>query len=305
MTTKNTPNRLHPLGAMRSNTGAVRPLNEDRVAFVAPQPSDPTAARGNLMLVADGMGGHAAGEVASEIAVETVRRAFYEVSGEVPQVLAAAFQAANRAILSWAEGNPECKGMGTTCTAIAVRDDEAWLAHVGDSRAYLLRNATITQLSDDQTLVAQMVRDGQLTTEQAHNSPINNVILQALGSHAQVIPAIWSEPLRLVADDVLILCTDGLSGVVADETIAELAGRLPADEACEGLINAALAAGAPDNVSVGVFRMVPQIEQADGEPPAGGAKTTRRVNLAAAESAAKAAQTRKVRVGQPGTQADG
>ena len=206
---------------MRTDTGAVRPHNEDYVAYIAPQNADPAAARGSLMLVADGMGGHAAGEVASALAVETVRRVYYEHSGPVSQVLASAFLAANRAILSWAENNPECKGMGTTCTAVAVRNGDAWLAHVGDSRAYLLRDGVMTQLSDDQTLVAQMVREGQLTPEQAQNSPISNVILQALGANADIAHVVWSDPLRLAAGDILVLCTDGLSGIVPDATIAE------------------------------------------------------------------------------------
>ena len=103
---------------MRTDPGAVRPLNEDSVAFVAPLNGDPAAAQGSLMLVADGMGGHAAGEVASALASQTVRRVFYECVGSVPQVLGTAFKAAHRAIQDWAAQNPEYKGMGTTCTAI-------------------------------------------------------------------------------------------------------------------------------------------------------------------------------------------
>ncbi len=280
---------------MRTDTGAVRPHNEDYVAYIAPQNADPAAARGSLMLVADGMGGHAAGEVASALAVETVRRVYYEHSGPVSQVLASAFLAANRAILSWAENNPECKGMGTTCTAVAVRNGDAWLAHVGDSRAYLLRDGVMTQLSDDQTLVAQMVREGQLTPEQAQNSPISNVILQALGANADIAHVVWSDPLRLAAGDILVLCTDGLSGIVPDATIAEHVERLPPDEACEALIEAAIAAGAPDNVSVGVFRMVAETGRRGGEQPSSSTGTTRRVGLAREEPGSQGSgQTRKM-----------
>lgn len=279
-----TPPRLHPQGAMRTDNGAVRSHNEDRVSFVAPQPGDPAGARGSLMMVADGMGGHAAGEVASGIAVETIRRVYYELDGPVPHVLASAFLAANCAILDWATSNPECKGMGTTCTAVAIRDDSAWLAHVGDSRAYLLREGVMTQLSDDQTLVAQMMREGRLTPEQAHNNPVSNVILQALGSNAAVSPVVWSEPLKLAAGDVVVLCTDGLSGVVSDRTIAEHAGRLPPDEACDALIKAAHAAGAPDNVSVGVFKLVSATDRVAADEPVNSAGTTRRVRYVGDES---------------------
>jgi PPM family protein phosphatase len=242
--------------AMRTHVGLIRSVNEDFVCYVTPAEGDADAPRGRLALVADGMGGHAHGEVASALAGEVIRRVYYELEGAVPDVLAAAFTAAHRAILEWSEQHPECAGMGTTCTALALRDDKAWLAHIGDSRAYLLREPTLTQLSEDQTLVAQMVRDGLLTAEEAENSPVKNVILQALGAAVDIVPLIWSQPLTLVDGDVLILCTDGLCGMVADAVIADLAARLPPYEACDALIEAALAAGGHDNVSVGVFRVL-------------------------------------------------
>ena len=286
--TTNAGHALRPDGAMRTDPGAVRPLNEDSVSFVTPLNGDPAAAQGSLLLVADGMGGHAAGEVASALASQTVRRVYYECAGSVPQVLGAAFEAAHRAIHNWAEQNPECRGMGTTCTAIAVREGQAWLAHIGDSRAYLLRNGVLTQLSDDQTLVAQLMREGKLSAEQAHNSPVSNVILQALGANDAIAPTIWSDPLRLVPQDTIVLCTDGLTGVVPDDVIAERAGKLPPIEACEALIEAAIAAGAPDNVSVGVFRMVVATDHAGDRAPDNPTKSTRRLEQAGGESTREA-----------------
>ncbi len=161
------PPRLRFDAAMLTNVGAVRALNEDVVLYTKPPEGDAAADRGGLALVADGMGGHAAGEVASALAAEIVRRVFHEVEGPVPVVLASAFEAANQAILDWAASHPECAGMGTTCTALALRDGQAWLAHIGDSRAYLLRNGSLSQLSEDQTLVAGLVREGKLTQEEA------------------------------------------------------------------------------------------------------------------------------------------
>ena len=149
------------------------------------------------------------------------------------------------------------------------------LAH----RAYLLRAGVLTQLSDDQTLVAQMVREGKLTPEQAQSSPISNVILEALGAKEAISPIVWADPLALSDGDILVLCSDGLSGVVADATIAGHIARLPPDEACGALIEAAKAAGAPDNVSVGVFRVAAGVElqQRDqAEPPSG---TTRQLKV--------------------------
>jgi serine/threonine protein phosphatase PrpC len=154
--------------------------------------------------------------------------------------------------------------MGTTCTALALNDGQAWLAHIGDSRAYLVRDGTPTQLSEDQTLVANLVREGKLTKEEAAHSPISNVIVQALGMGPEIEPIIWDKPLALSADDVIVLCSDGLSGELSDDAIADAAGRLPPREACEALIGAALAAGGRDNISVGVLRAALDAEQAPG-----------------------------------------
>jgi serine/threonine protein phosphatase PrpC len=265
--------RLHFDAAMLTNVGTVRTLNEDVIVYATAPESAGTADRGALALVADGMGGHAAGEVASALAAEIVRRAFYEVEGPVPVVLESAFSAANRAILDWAAAHPECAGMGTTCTALALRDNAAWLAHIGDSRAYLLRDGSLRQLSEDQTLVAGLVREGKLTKEEADHSPVSNVIVQALGMGPDIAPVIWKEPLALVTDDVLILCSDGLSGMVADAVIADLAARTPASEACQALVEAALAAGGQDNVSVGILRAT------DKEPASASGPTTRQMRV--------------------------
>ena len=159
------------VGAMRTDVGRVRSSNEDSVAFVAPAADAPEAKSGYLAIVADGMGGHAAGEVASALATEVVRRVFYSLDVEPPRALKAAFDAANRAIFEQSEREPECKGMGTTCTAVVIRDGRLWLAHVGDSRAYIVRRGEVTQLSDDQTLHAQLVRDGVMTQRGGGSQP--------------------------------------------------------------------------------------------------------------------------------------
>jgi len=207
-----------------------------------------------LMLVADGMGGHSAGEVASAIAAEVVRRCFFELKGGAADVLATAFTAANKAIFDYGQNHPECAGMGTTCTALAIRDDKIYLAHVGDSRAYLLRGAELRQLSEDQTLVAKMVREGVMTAQEAKTSEHSNVILQALGTSPQIAPELWTEGLALAPGDTLIVSSDGLHGLVEDDVIAEVAGRMAPSEACQELVRRALSAGGHDNVSVGVFR---------------------------------------------------
>jgi serine/threonine protein phosphatase PrpC len=262
------------IGAMRTDPGLVRQLNEDTVAWVTPQDKAIADSRGSLALVADGMGGHAAGEVASALAADVIRRLYYDLDGPVPKLLAAAFTAANRAILEYAAEHPECKGMGTTCTVLAFRDSQAWLAHIGDSRAYLLRDRELIQLSKDQTLVAKLVSDGTLTQEQADHSPMHNVILQALGTSQQMKPMIGSKGLPLELGDVLILCSDGVSNLVPDAKIADIASRLAPQEACDALIEAALAAGGHDNASLGVFSVT-----AEADPKAAAEPTTRRIKI--------------------------
>lgn len=260
------------VGAMRTDRGLVREANEDAVAWITPQ--DETAARGSLAIVADGMGGHAAGEIASAIAVEVIQRIYYDLDAAIPKVLETAFTAANRAILAYAERHPQCRGMGTTCTALAFRDGKAWLAHIGDSRAYLLRKGELRQLSEDQTLVAQLLSEGTITREEADSSPVQNVILQALGAKPQIEPIIGSDGLGLEPHDVLILCSDGVFNMIKEPVIADLAGRLPPQEACDALIEAALAAGGHDNASLGIFAVNVEAEARKPLEP-----TTRRITL--------------------------
>jgi protein phosphatase len=268
------PAGMEIIGAMRTDTGLVRTLNEDSVAWVTPHDDEAANNRGSLALVADGMGGHAAGEVASALAADVVRRLYYGLDGPIPQVLASAFAAANRAIIEYAQEHPECRGMGTTCTVLAFRDSQAWLAHIGDSRAYLLRDHHLIQLSEDQTLVAKLVSEGTITQAEADHSPMHNVILQALGTTSNIKPMIGTKGLPLQAGDVLILCSDGVSNMVPDDQIAEVASRLPPQEACDALIEAALAAGGHDNASLGVFCVTSDTARKRAAQP-----TTRRIKL--------------------------
>jgi serine/threonine protein phosphatase PrpC len=259
--------RFSIVGSMLTDVGRVRSLNEDSVVYVMPADDDPAAGNGFLALVADGMGGHSAGEVASALAAEIVRRVYFAVAGSVPDALRTAFEAANRAILEHSLSDPACRGMGTTCTAVAVRDDEAWLAHVGDSRAYLVRQGEILQLSHDQSLHGQMIREGLLTEETAKHSAGGNVILQALGAKPDIAPEISAEGLPLLDADVLILCSDGLSNLVTNSQIAEIVLSMAPPDACKAMVKAALNAGGNDNISVGVFRLKQRVEE-ESAPPA-------------------------------------
>jgi PPM family protein phosphatase len=247
--------RLGVAGAMLSHRGCVRELNEDFVAWSLSDSADPPLLFRMIALVADGMGGHAAGEVASEIAGRTFIRLHNELEGSPPEVLRGCMTAANEAIIAHARANPNCAGMGTTCTVLALQDDLAYLAHIGDSRAYLLRQGELYQISEDHSLVAHLVRSGKLSPEEAAQSPDRSSILRALGTHQSADPYLFREGMPVRAGDAFVLCSDGLTDVVDDATIRDVVARLPPDEACGQLIEAAVAAGGPDNISVGIFAL--------------------------------------------------
>ncbi|HVJ55190.1 MAG TPA: PP2C family serine/threonine-protein phosphatase [Aliidongia sp.] len=253
VTMRDQPERLLLAGAMQTHPGRTRLLNEDVVAYVLPRPQDFFAGSGALAIVADGMGGHAAGEVASRLAADVIRRRYYELAGPVPDILAACFAAANSAVYERGAADPELNGMGTTCTVLAVRDGRIYLGHVGDSRAYILRGNRLRQISQDHSVVAELVRSGAITAAEASKSPYRNVVLRALGIKSSVEPLIWSEGLPVLRGDSIVLCSDGLSDLVDDTEIADKVGRLPPAEACRALIAAALAKGGRDNISLGVF----------------------------------------------------
>lgn len=253
--------RLRVTGGILSHAGLVRDTNEDAVSYVL------DGERGALAIVADGMGGHSAGDVASRMAAETVERLYFELGGPPPAVLAEAFAAANRAIHEQSVRDPSCRGMGTTCTALVLRDGAAYLAHIGDSRAYMWRDGGLKQISEDHSLVAELVRDGVLTASQAANSPQRHVILRALGPDPIAQPEIWADGLPVQAGDLFVLCSDGLTDLVGEDAIADMVSRLPPREACAALVQSALAAGGTDNVSVGVFAIEAIAPQPDDTKP--------------------------------------
>lgn len=246
---------LELTGAMLSDVGRVRAANEDCAAYILPDPRDPSDRRCPVIVVADGMGGHVAGEVASRLACETVMRRLSEPDLGPAELLRGAIAAANDTILEHARLDPRLQGMGTTLTAILVRDGRAWLGHVGDSRAYLLRDGELHQLSEDHSLVGEMVRSGLLSPEAARSHPEKNVIYKALGTSPDVEPAVWQAGLDLRPGDVLLLCSDGLTDLVPDAAIATSLEQHEPLDACRDLVQQAMEAGGHDNVTVGVFRV--------------------------------------------------
>jgi protein phosphatase len=210
-----------------------------------------------VFAVADGLGGHQGGEVASAAAVEPLAaldgREFADPA-EAAEALAGAIAKANSAILDQASGNPSLWGMGTTVTAAAVAGDYLQLAHVGDSRAYLLREGTLAQLTTDHTVVGELVRRGRLTPEQAAIHPERSILTRAVGLDPRV-PVDTPDPVELRDGDQVLLCSDGLTEAVDDDRIIELlSASADGEAACRSLIDAANAAGGPDNITVVLLR---------------------------------------------------
>lgn len=233
-----------------TDRGCVRPSNEDCAVYVRPADDALRAARGTLAVVADGMGGHRSGQVASAIACEVVRRVYYRAEGTATEALAEAFVMANRVIHQRAAADPELRGMGTTCTALVIHQGHGHLAHVGDSRLYLLRGGEMVQLTEDHSYVAELVRRRALTAEQARRNQYRNVVTRAMGTAPSTEVATWPQPLPLRVDDRFLLATDGLHECVAPERIAELAGTADVHAAGAALLEAAKKGGGADNISL-------------------------------------------------------
>ncbi len=220
----------------RTDVGCVRDHNEDSLVVRPP-----------LFAVADGMGGHAAGEVASEIAVNVLA----ELAPEHPdgQALQAAVEEANREIIRASRDGRGREGMGTTMTACMLEGERLLIAQVGDSRAYLLHQGKLQQLTRDHSLMADMIEAGQLTPEEARHHPQRSVITRALGSDPNTRPDIYE--INVDAGDRLLVCSDGLSSMVRNETIEATLRRVRDPQRCASqLVNEAIAAGGHDNVTV-------------------------------------------------------
>jgi len=251
--------------SLLSDVGCVREVNEDCIRFV--QPGDPkvVAKKGMLVLVCDGMGGHSAGEVASNKAIDVISRVYYEENGEMQSALKKAFNQASREIFAMSEKDEALKGMGTTCTALVLKNGSALAAHVGDSRLYLIRNGGIYVMTEDHSEVMEMVKRGLISLEEARHHPDKNVILRAIGSHSQVEVSTWDEPMPVREGDRFLLCSDGLYDLVEDEEIKTEVEKAEPQGACESLIALAKERGGHDNISVGIIAIKP-IAEAEEKP---------------------------------------
>ncbi|MFQ3583231.1 MAG: PP2C family serine/threonine-protein phosphatase [Chloracidobacterium sp.] len=239
--------------AMVSDVGCQRQVNEDFALYESPPATSLQAARkGTLALVADGLGGHVGGEIASQMAAEIIRHVYYATNAEPKDSLRQAFLEANRMILETAQRRPLLRGMGTTCTALAIRGDEAFAAHVGDTRLYLVRDGSIYQMTEDDSEVRAYVREGRMTRVAAECHPEKNVLLKALGMKPDLDPCLWPHPLRVCFGDRFLLTSDGLHDLVTDDELRVLGRDAAPEDVCRRLTDLANSRGGHDNITVGV-----------------------------------------------------
>jgi protein phosphatase len=236
--------------AARSDVGLLREGNEDS-GYASPR----------LIAVADGMGGHAAGEVASSVAIATLAELDAEAGGVDPLVerLADAVRAANAHLRDMVAGDPELGGMGTTLTALLSDGSRFGLVHIGDSRGYLLRDGALQQITRDHTFVQTLIDEGRISEADADHHPQRSLILRALDGRDEVEPDLSIREARV--GDRYLICSDGLSGVVSEQTISEtLAAADSPEQAVDELVDLALRGGGPDNITAIVADVV------DGQP---------------------------------------
>jgi serine/threonine protein phosphatase PrpC len=257
-------NRLVVRAVLRTDVGLVRSENQDFGTLTTADEERASHPGGRLLIVADGMGGHRGGATASRLAGETVKAQYLESeTADIAAALRDSLTRANARIFSEAQTNPDLRGMGTTTSVLAIRNGEGWLAHVGDSRIYLVRGGTIKQLTEDHSLVATMVREGLLTSQEAETHPRRNVLQRSMGV-AEDVEVDVRGPIELQEGDTFILCSDGLHGVVKEDELREVAA-LPIQEAADEYVKRALARGAPDNVTVIVARVERSTAEEDAD----------------------------------------
>jgi serine/threonine protein phosphatase PrpC len=239
-----------------SDVGCQRENNEDRYSYWEPASDPDFPLKGRLAIVADGMGGYEGGQEASRIAVEVIEETYAGASaGDPCSWLLQGFQTAHHRIQDYADKYPDLHGMGTTCTAMALLEHQLYFAHVGDSRLYLVRGSSISRLTRDHSYVSRLVQNGVLRAEEAESHPQRHILTAALGAGNSITPDAPPQPVAVESGDVLVLCTDGLWGLLTESEIQAAVVGKNAAEICDALVETAKKRGGPDNITVQVLRI--------------------------------------------------
>ncbi len=235
-----------------SDLGNVRTNNEDMGMFYKIADENVIREKGYLLLVADGMGGHNAGEVASKMAVEIISEEYFKKNGNdnTEQTLSKAFNTANKKIFDMASTNDSYRGMGTTCTALVVIGQKIYYAHAGDSRAYLYKNKSITRLTEDHTYVQELVKSGDIRPEEVDTHPQRNILTNAMGTKASLRVDTGKSPAAFDQNDRLLLCSDGLYDYLSDDELRDALYYESLQDAADYLVAEAKRRGGKDNITV-------------------------------------------------------
>jgi serine/threonine protein phosphatase PrpC len=242
---------------MHTDVGCYREANEDCIRYVKPGDPELLARKGILAIVADGMGGHSAGEVASKLVVDVIMRVYYQHTDKPHIALKRALEEANRIVYETALNDERLQGMGTTCTALVLKNEMAFVAHVGDSRLYLLRDGELSLMTEDHTIVRRMVQAGLITLRDARFHPAKNILVRAIGTRPEVDISMWEHPFPIQLEDRFILCSDGLHDLVEDTEIKQVLLSQPSSTSCSSLIALARERGGYDNITVGLLEVRP------------------------------------------------
>lgn len=244
-----------------SDVGKKREHNEDSCILCTPEDKQLSERRGLTLAIADGMGGASAGEYASHLALKTLIHHYYTSEGDnIPELLQQSIEEANLQIFRKAEDDPDYYGMGTTASSVSLIGDCVYVSHVGDSRVYLLRDKSeLLQVTKDHSLVAEQVRNGMITEEEARSHSLKNLITRAVGIKDTVQVDLVSTKVN--KGDTLLLCSDGLTGMVGDATIRDALTMDSIKAAARVLVGRAIESGGTDNVTIGILRIRSQPEK--------------------------------------------
>jgi protein phosphatase len=234
-----------------THQGMKRQENQDYAAY-RPLKNTPFSRNGILMVIADGMGGYAGGSIASKMAVDTLIAEFYpKRQSDIINLLKQSFQKANNLILNHSRKDPNLKGMGTTLTTAVIQDDQLFFAHVGDSRGYIVSETDIVQLTEDHTYVADLLKQGLISPNEAQNHPYDNIITRAIGVSNNLIVDHSLTSYKIKSKQAVVLCSDGLYKCISDDEIYNTIQRYPdPSAACRKLVFRANQEGGPDNITV-------------------------------------------------------
>ncbi|HRX93585.1 MAG TPA: Stp1/IreP family PP2C-type Ser/Thr phosphatase [Chitinophagaceae bacterium] len=237
---------------IQSDLGNIRLNNEDLGMFFRVADEKIIREKGYLLIVADGMGGHQAGEVASKMATETISQEYFKKgnTANTEAILKKAFEIANKNIFKKASTEKSYYGMGTTCTAIAVIDKKVFFAHVGDSRAYFIRKNNIRQITTDHTYVQELVKSGEITPKEAETHPKRNILTNAMGTKPDLRIDTGKFEFPFEKGDKLLLCSDGLYDYIGDEEMAKVLGEHSLQDAADYMISETKKRGGHDNITV-------------------------------------------------------